>query len=229
MTHVLLVEDDPVVAEIICGYLHDLEEYKVTVAGDAETALALCNLSVDIILMDIMLPDLDGVSLCEKIREKLVCPILFVSCIDDSNTIIHALEKGGDDYIVKPFEPQILHARIQANLRRVRIDQGQIQAQRLSAGRYSIDPDAKKLNTGIHQYSLSNMELRILSFFMEHPNQYFTSAELYRKIWGKPSYGDTRTVLVHIHNLRNKLEDDPSRPQALRSVPGKGYVFSLED
>ena len=84
------------------------------------------------------------------------------------------------------------------------------------------------LDTGRQQFSLSNMELRILAFFMEHPGQYFTSSELYRKIWGKPSYGDTRTVLVHIHNLRKKLEKNPAEPQILQSLPGKGYVFHPE-
>ena len=122
MTRILLVEDDPAIAEIICDYLSELEEYQITVAPNAENALILSVSPFDIILLDIMLPDVNGIDLCSRLRTRLHCPILFISCIDDTDTIVNALAKGGDDYIVKPFDTQILHARIQANLRRIRMD-----------------------------------------------------------------------------------------------------------
>jgi DNA-binding response OmpR family regulator len=228
MTKVLLVEDDPIIADIIIDYLCELEEYQVSVASSAENALALSASPFDVILLDIMLPDQNGIELCSQLRRHLGCPILFISCIDDTDTIVHALEQGGDDYIVKPFNTQILHARIQANLRRIRMDQSPAPISHISYGHICLDLHQTLLNVGGKEYSLSNMETRILAFFMEHPGQYFTSTELYRKIWGKPSYGDARTVLVHIHNIRQKIESDPSNPQILRNLPGKGYIFINE-
>ena len=228
MTQVLLIEDDPIISEIICDYLDELEEYQVFAVSNAADALARSSYPFDIILLDIMLPDEDGINLCTQLRRRHHCPILFISCIDDTDTIVRALERGGDDYIVKPFEPQILHARIQANLRRVRLDKTSPSGSKRSTGPLTLDMETSTLQNGERSFSLSNMELRILAFLMEHPGQYFTSTELYRKIWGKPSYGDARTVLVHIHNLRKKVEKDPSHPRFLRNIAGKGYIFSVD-
>lgn len=225
MTNVLLVEDDPIVADIICDYLEELEEYRITVASTAENALALCSIPFDVILLDIMLPDINGIDLCRQLRTRLGCPILFISCIDDTDTIVRALGQGGDDYIVKPFDTQILHARIQANLRRIHMDRNPAPAPAMTFGRLTLNAGKSLLILDGRHYPLSSTETRILAFLMSHPGQHFTSTELYRKIWGKPSYGDARTVLVHIHNLRKKIEQDPTTPQILRNVPGKGYVF----
>ena len=123
MTNVLLVEeDDPEIARIIKYYLGQSESYQVDWVRDAQQAWVAARGGYDVILLDIMLPDMDGISLCGQLREWYHCPILFISCLGDSETIIRALERGGDDYIVKPFDNDVLHARIQANLRRARLE-----------------------------------------------------------------------------------------------------------
>lgn len=225
MIRVLLIEDDPAVSDILTDDLESREEYSVIRAYDADGALSLSHTPFDVILLDVMLPDLDGVSLCAALRQRQKCPILFISCIDDEKIVIDALSQGGDDYIVKPFSNEMLHARIQANLRRVRMDLSPKPQNTLHCHSLSLDPDSMVLSLRGQQYKLGNIECRILTFFMEHPQECFTSAELYRKLWGKPTCGDTRTVLVHIHNLRKKLEPNPSVPTVLKSIPGRGYCF----
>lgn len=228
MIRVLLVEDDPAVADIIQHYLEETEEYVVTTVSDIASAEEIAKTECDVILMDVMLPDGDGIRFCEKLRTQQRCPILFISCIDDDEVITDALAHGGDDYIVKPFSNSVLHARIQANLRRVRMDRERICDNLLSYGMLELDEKSMTIRLRGEEKPLGNMEMRILSFFMQHPGDYFTSSELYKKIWGKPSLGDTRTVLVHIHNLRKKIEENPSRPIIIRNIPGRGYVFDGE-
>lgn len=225
MIRVLLIEDDREIAEIIRSYLHEQDQYLVTCAYSAESAMAIGCDHFDIILLDVMLPDGSGIELCKTLRSAHSCPILFISCIDDSDIIVKALEQGGDDYIVKPFNYKVLHARIQANLRRINMDQTPNAPTLLKSSLLCLDADAKKLTVAGKTYALGGMEVRLLAFFMNHPREYFMSGELYRKLWGKPSAGDTRTVLVHIYNLRKKLEKNPSNPKVLRNVVGKGYYF----
>ena len=227
MTNVLLIEDDSAISGIITYYLEEMEQYRVILAPDIQTVRSLRCMEFDVILLDVMLPDGDGVTLCRELRQSFHCPILFISCIDDNDTIIRALENGGDDYIVKPFSNQVLHARIQANIRRVSMDRNPPPCREMSAGSLRLDLVNKTLHTAEGSYSLGNIELRLLAFFFEHPRQYFMSGELYRLIWGKPSMGDTRTVMVHICNIRKKIEKDPANPTLLRNVVGKGYIFDV--
>lgn len=227
MIRVLLVEDDLEISKILCGYLQQTEEYAVTAVADAESAKELGRGQWDVILMDVMLPDGSGIHLCEELRPEQKCPILFISCIDDDSVITEALAYGGDDYIVKPFSNAILNARIKANLRRVQMDQERKPKGSVLCGAFVLDEESMTVQVNGQTKKLGGMELRILAFFMEHPNQYFTSAELYKKLWGKPSLGDTRTVLVHIYNLRRKIEKDPAHPRIIRNVPGRGYTFDV--
>lgn len=225
MIQVLLIEDDTAISSIITFYLEEMEQYRVTAAPDLQTVRSMYRLEFDVILLDIMLPDGDGVTLCRELRQSFACPILFISCIDDNDTIIRALESGGDDYIVKPFSNQVLHARIQANIRRVLLDRDPPPCRELSAGPLRLELANKTLHTPESSFSLGNIEFRLLAFFFEHPRRYFMAGELYRLIWGKPSMGDTRTVMVHICNIRKKIEKDPTNPVLLRNVVGKGYIF----
>lgn len=226
MIRVLIVEDDPAVSDILRSYLQATEEYDVTTVADAASARELAHLAWDVILMDVMLPDDSGIDLCQQLRLCQKCPLLFISCIDDDQVITNALAHGGDDYIVKPFSNTVLDARIKANLRRVQMDQKAEPIQNLSCGGLVLNQEKMTVSVRGEEKKLGNMEMRILAFFIQHPNAYYTSAELYRRIWGKPSLGDTRTVLVHIHNLRKKLEPLPSSPVIIRNVPGRGYIFT---
>ncbi len=226
MTNVLLVEeDDPEIARIIKYYLGQSESYQVDWVRDAQQAWVAARGGYDVILLDIMLPDMDGISLCGQLREWYHCPILFISCLGDSETIIRALERGGDDYIVKPFDNDVLHARIQANLRRARLEAEAVPGSGFSCAYFSLDAQNHILHKDGRNIQLVSMESRLLAFFMQNPHQYFSAAELYKIIWGKQSYGDNRTVTVHIYNLRKKLEDDPPNPRFLKNVWGKGYCF----
>lgn len=225
MTNILLVEDDQEIARIIKYYLGQSEIYNVDWVTDAQQAWSAARGGYDVILLDIMLPDVDGIQLCARLREWYRCPILFISCLGDSETVIRALEQGGDDYIVKPFDNEVLHARIQANLRRARLEADRPEQGGFSCPAFSLDAQKHVLQKEGKKIQLVAMESKLLAFFMQNPNQYFTAAELYQTIWGKPSYGDNRTVTVHIYTLRKKLEADPSAPRFLKNVWGKGYFF----
>ncbi|MEG0569862.1 MAG: response regulator transcription factor [Erysipelotrichales bacterium] len=225
MIKVLLIEDDEEIAKVIKYYLYQEDTYEVTWAKDAHEALYLSRDEFDVILLDVMLPDDNGINLCGQLREFHQCPILFISCLDDSETIIHALEMGGDDYLVKPFDTKILDAKIKANLRRVQIERNEKIENKLECNGFMLDAQTHTLIKENHQEALIQIEFRLLAFFMMHPNVCYKSSELYKHIWGKSSYGDNRTVVVHIHNIRKKIEDDPSNPRYLKNKWGKGYFF----
>ena len=225
MIQVLLVEDDQEIARVIRYYLGEHDCYETRWADNAQKALEMLDESIDVVLLDIMLPDTDGISLCTLMRQKTTCPIIFVSCLDDSETIIKALEQGGDDYITKPFDNSILDARIRANLRRVQLDKCGSVPHSLCFHESSLDAKNAVLSVGDKRYQLPPIEFKLLSYLMSHPKMYFKPEELYHYIWGKESYGDTRTVVVHIHNLRRKIEENPSEPHYIKRVWGKGYVF----
>lgn len=225
MIQCLLIEDDQEIAENIKESLENTEEYKVTLVNQCASALAFASVPYDVILLDFMLPDENGLICCKELRKTQHCPILFISCIDDDSIIIEALNQGSDDYLVKPFSIDMLDAKIKANLRRIEIDTIKIKPSIQSLNKLVLDPLNKTMTYNKQTIVLGNMEFRILAFFIEHPHQYYTSKELYKTLWGKPSLGDTRTVLVHIHNLRRKIEKDPAKPYIIKNIQGKGYVF----
>lgn len=225
MIRVLMIEDDPEIARIIQYYLIQEDLYEISWAKSFSEALSLSRDNYDIILLDIMLPDGDGLALCTQLRTWHRCPIIFISCLDDSSTIVSALNSGGDDYIAKPFDNQILSAKIQANIRRVQMDQITQEQNIMACSGFSLNAQEHELIKGDSHELLSPMEFRILSFFMQHPMKPFKPNELYRLIWGKSCYGDHRTVVVHIHALRKKIEANPSSPLYLKSIWGKGYLF----
>lgn len=226
MIRVLLIEDDPLIARIIRYYLNQEDYCSVEHAKTAGEAFSMARDSFDVILLDIILPDANGIDLCGRLRHWHHCPIIFISCLDDTDTIVMALKAGGDDYIVKPFDNKILSAKIEANIRRAKMDSENPPPNTLVSKGFTLDAARHcVIFQDGRTTQLSQIEFRILRFFMQHPNTYFGSEELYQKIWGKDSNNDVRTVLVHIHNLRSKLEADQSNPEYLCSEWGKGYIF----
>ncbi|NCB50862.1 MAG: response regulator transcription factor [Clostridia bacterium] len=226
MTHILLIEDDASIIEIIQYYLSEGGAYEVEAVQDAESALAAVRHGLfDLILLDVMLPDLNGVELCAKLRESIYCPIIFISCVDDEDVIISALKMGGDDYLVKPFNSNMLRARIEANLRRVDMEHQQMLPQYTVFRGFSMDSYNHRVEKNGDIRRLSPIEFRLLNFLIRHPDQNFSLSALYERIWHHPSLGDVRTVMVHIHNLRKKIEDDPNDPKYLVSYRGMGYAF----
>ena len=230
---ILLVEDDLEICEILQFYLLTNSDYELTIAHSAKQALPLVqNCSFQLILLDIMLPGADGLQLCEELRKISFCPIIFISCINDDKTVIRALELGGDDYLTKPFEAAVLHARIKANLRRSRPEQEQAsepsEPKKLVHGELTLIPSQQKALKNGEELSLSPTEYALLAYLMSRPGVYLSFDALYKAIWQRASFGDYRALFVHITHLRQKIEDDPARPLYIRTHMRSGYIFGLE-
>ena len=229
MIRVLLVEDDADIMKSVCDNLNDLGDYRIACAESAEDALRI-GAEFDVILLDIMLPGRNGIELCGLLRKRYTCPIIFLSCLDDSQTIIEALGQGGDDYVVKPFDTLVLHARIQANLRRIRMERKTDNAGSiLRCGPFEMHNSDEHVTKNGKRISLLPIESRLLAFLMQNEGRFYKAKELYREIWGQDDMGNVRTVLVHMHNLRAKIEDNPENPRFILNVRGKGYTFYGQD
>jgi DNA-binding response OmpR family regulator len=229
MAQILLVEDDHEICEILQFYLLQKPSYSVTVAHSAEEALALMPLrNFDLILLDILLPDENGLDLCEKLRQTTFCPIIFISCLSDDETVIRALTMGGDDYLIKPFQAPVLLARIEANLRRYSVSRTDNGASPLRAGDLTLDPARHTVARNSVPLALSPTEYELLAFFMRNPGRFIRFDELYEAVWQRPSMGDLRTLFVHIAHLRQKIEPDPSQPIYIRTHMRDGYIFSAD-
>lgn len=225
MAQLLLIEDDLEICEILQFYLLKNPEYSVTVAHSAEETMSLVALrQFDLILLDIMLPGVDGLTLCGELRKTTFCPIIFISCLGDDETVIKALNMGGDDYLIKPFRAPVLLARIEANLRRYALPKEE--APQLRAGELALDPALHRVTKGGKDLALSPTEYKLLSYFMRHRGRFVGFEELYGEVWQRPSMGDLRTLFVHITHLRQKVEDDPSEPKYIRTYMRDGYIFT---
>lgn len=224
MSYILLVEDDQDLSIITHTNLthagHRVDD--AFTCAQAETLLS--QNQYDLILLDIILPDRSGDELCRAIRKDCDCPIIFMSCLEDSETIVGALRSGGDDYMVKPVRYPELLARVEAVIRRTR--QRREEFQNSVRGYYSFSVDTSHrciLREGV-QIDLSSIEYGLLRYMMDHPDTLLLYQELYHNIWETDSLGDFRTVMVHISNLRKKL--DPDRRGIIKTVRGAGYIFS---
>ncbi|MBU9713602.1 response regulator transcription factor [Evansella tamaricis] len=225
---ILIVEDDPDIRELTSLYLGK-KGYEVFIAENGLQALEIVNKEKPhLILLDIVLPGMKGFELCEKIRELTDVPILFLSSKRDSIDKIKGLEVGGDDYITKPFDFAELEARVRANLRRNRLMASNEHKKKrvLTYGHLSIDLDSYEVFVDGKLVSLYAKELQLLLLLVNNPNQVFSADQLYDQIWGIDSYGDLKTVLVHISKLRRKIEVNPSKPVLIQTVRGFGYKFN---
>lgn len=228
MNRILIIEDDREIAEIERDYL-SLDGFEVDIAPDGLTGLdkALTG-NYDLVLLDLMLPGLDGFSVCRKLRETLDVPILMVTARTQDVDKIRGLGFGADDYIEKPFSPAVLVARVKAHLAQYR----RLKPQRkedtvLTAGALRIDTGSHSASVDGKPLSLTNKEYELLLFLARHPNQVFSREDLYEMIWGLESMGDNITVAVHVNRLREKIEKDPSKPQLIQTVWGVGYRLSI--
>ncbi len=223
MNKVLLVENNTEISEIIQFYLKD--DYVTTSVQSAEDALMMVeNTIFDVILLDILLPGIDGIEFCAQVRQKVYCPIIFISCLSDENTIIKGLNMGGDDYIVKPFKGPLLRAHIEANLRRSRAYRDELVIQ---VNDLVLDQKNHTVKKGDEEILLSPTEYEILYYMMKNRGRLITFDDLYSAVWNQSSIGDVRTVFVHIHNLRKKIEADPSNPEFIVTQRSDGYVFTV--
>ena len=223
---VLIVEDETNIADLINLYLKK-EGYETMVANDGGKALELYRLfRPDLVLLDIMLPVMDGWAVCSKIRETDSTPIIMLTAKGETIDKVSGLEMGADDYIVKPFEMKELLARVHAVLRRTGGDEAK--AKRLSYDGLVIDLDSYELEVMGHRVDTPPKELELLYHLAASPNRVFTRNQLLDEVWGFDYFGDSRTVDVHIKRLREKLEG-VSDQWSLKTVWGVGYKFELRN
>ncbi len=227
---ILIVEDEKNIAELERDYL-EANGYEADIVLDGKTAMKYLESDLyAIVLLDIMLPGINGFELCKKIREKSDIPILFVSAKKDDIDKIRGLRLGADDYIVKPFSPSELVARVHAHINRYErlTSKGQPKEHTLTEiGNLKIDSSARRVFISNREVVLTNKEFDLLLFLSSNPNIVFSKNDLFNKIWGLDSIGETSTVTVHINRIREKIEDDSACPQYIETVWGVGYRFKI--
>lgn len=230
-TTILLIEDDPDICDLVAIYLRK-EGFRVDIAVNAEDGLSLFQRSAyDLLISDIMLPGMDGMRLVQRIRGETDIPIIFLTSKKDPQDVVAGLNMGGDDYVTKPFEPEVLVARVRAGLRRHRSAGGQTGgagADIWQDGWLAIHKKRLEVSVDSKPVALPAKELQLLLHLLEHPKQVFSVGQLYERIWSLNGASDERTVMVHIHHLRKKIEKDPANPKYIVTIRGFGYKFGGE-
>jgi DNA-binding response OmpR family regulator len=223
---ILIVEDEPSLAEVTGLYLKRAG-FQVQIAHDGKQAMSILEKHIpDFVIMDIMLPEIDGISLTRWLRDRSDVPIIMVTARREEVDRIAGLEMGADDYVVKPFSPQELVSRVRAVLRRTGRDQAEAESERaLSFDSISIDPLTRVVAIKDSNVELTAKEFDMLYLLARHPKQVFTRDQLLERVWGGAEYIDPGTVTVHVRRLREKIESDPSKPKHLLTVWGVGYKF----
>jgi DNA-binding response OmpR family regulator len=225
--HILVVDDEPSIVEVVGLYL-EREGYRVTAASDGQTALETVRRErPDLIVLDLMLPRIDGLEITRRLRTygDVPIPIIMLTAKREEMDRILGLEMGADDYIVKPFSPQELVSRVKAVLRRVTAVATLGDERTLTFGPLVIDPRNRSVTVAGHECGLTAREFDLVYFLARHPRQVFTRTQLLDHVWGYEYYGDASTVTVHVRRLREKIEPDPSQPRWVQTVWGVGYRF----
>ena len=218
-SRVLVVDDDPALAEMLTIVLRG-EGFDTAVVGDGTRALpAVRDLRPDVVLLDLMLPGMNGIDVCRAIRTESGVPIVMLTAKTDTVDIVLGLESGADDYVVKPFKPKELVARIRARVRRVETEP----AEQLAIGDVTIDVPAHQVVRAGEQIALTPLEFDLLVALARKPRQVFTREVLLEQVWGYRHAADTRLVNVHVQRLRSKVERDPEHPEVVLTVRGVGY------
>jgi len=224
--NILVVEDEPSIAEVVSLYLKRAG-YQVQIASDGRQAMNIFERQMpDFVILDLMLPEVDGLSLTRWLRDRSNVPIIMLTARREEIDRIAGLEMGADDYVVKPFSPQELVSRVRAVFRRVGQEQGEAGSERsLSFEGLSIDPRSRSVMVNNSGIELTVKEFDMLYLLAQHPKQVFTREQLLERVWGGAQYIDPGTVTVHVRRLREKIETDPSKPTRLLTVWGIGYKF----
>lgn len=223
---ILVVDDEKPIVDILCFNLQK-EGYAVSAAYDGHEAIKKAfDEKPDLILLDVMLPGVDGFGVCKSIRSKMKTPIIMLTAKDDEVDKVLGLELGADDYVTKPFSMRELLARIKANLRRTIMNGDMSEGQVITAGDLKINFLKYEVMKNGKVLDLTSREFELLKFLVVNKNQIFSRETLLEKVWGYEYYGDIRTVDVTIRRLREKIEDDPSNPKYIYTKRGVGYYFS---
>ncbi|MCW6679550.1 response regulator transcription factor [Anaerococcus sp. NML200574] len=226
MSRILIVEDELDLASIIKDYL-ERELYEVEICTEGDKAIEIFDeFKPSLVILDLMLPGMNGYEICKNIRIKSTIPILILSAKIDEFDKVKGLNLGADDYITKPFRPRELLARVNAQLRRSQVFNKEnleiidIENIRIYTKEYKVEKNGRDLD-------LSRNEFELLVFLSKNPKQVFSREQLYERIWGFDSYGDLNTVTVTINRLRQKIEDNPKNPKYILTVWGVGYKFEI--
>lgn len=221
---ILLVDDEKDIVDLLEQVLKKEGFQFIQRAYNGKDALRICqSFQPDVIILDVMLPDIDGLEVCKQIRSFSTCPILFLSAKNDEMDKILGLAVGGDDYVTKPFSPKEIAYRIKAQLRRMEYQQQPTQSHVIQIGALTLDLDGYKVKRGNSEIGLTAREFEILKYFTENKGRVISREQLYETIWGEDSFGCDNTVMVHIRHLREKLEDDPATPKYIITMKGLGY------
>lgn len=221
---ILVVEDDPTVAGVITSYLQRAG-YLPVHAPDGAMGLELARqITPHLVVLDVMLPGLDGIQFCRELRARSQVPVIMLTSLGEEEDRLRGLEVGADDYLVKPFSPRELVLRVKSVLRRTMAMPPTSDAGALSAGDLVVDRAARVVTKGGRQLTLTNKEFDLLVFLLTNPGRVVRRDELMREVWSH-DFGDASTVTVHVRRLREKIEDDPSCPALLMTVWGVGYRF----
>ncbi|QNP68094.1 response regulator transcription factor [Streptomyces roseirectus] len=225
MKRVLVVDDDPTVSEVVAGYL-DRAGFAVDVAADGPAAVESARAGrPDLVVLDLMLPGMDGLEVCRRLRAAGPLPVIMLTARGDEEDRILGLEVGADDYVTKPFSPRELVLRVESVLRRAGAPPaGPAEEAWLRAGPLALDPTARRATRDGTELALTIREFDLLEYFLRHPGQATSREQLMQRVWGW-EFGDLSTVTVHVRRLREKVEDDPARPELISTVWGIGYRF----
>lgn len=224
--HILVVDDEKAIGDILRINL-EKEGYAVSIAMDGETGVEMAlSKNPDLILLDVMLPKLDGFEACKKIRRESEVPIVMLTARSEEIDKILGLELGADDYVTKPFSVRELLARVKANLRRTVVATESGTGEAITIGDIVIRTDSYELSKNGKPIELTLREFELVKYLAESPNRIFSRETLLEKVWGYEYYGDVRTVDVTVRRLREKIEDDPGEPRYIMTRRGVGYYFA---
>ena len=222
---ILVVDDDENLRRLVAAYL-ETEGYRVTQAADGRSAIAeMRENPPQLVVLDLMLPGLSGIEVAKQIRAKGTTPILMLTARGSDEDVLLGFEAGADDYLVKPFSPKVLVARVRAVLRRTGAEPGDEAAKPIAIGDLSIDSRTREVLVGGHPIELTATEFELLRVLTEHPGWVYSREELLESVWGYNYLGDSRLVDVHVANLRRKIGDDSAESRYVCTVRGAGYKF----
>lgn len=221
---IMIVDDEPDILELLEKSLTTQGFHNIIKADSGLSAVSSCKeLQPDIIILDVMLPEIDGYEVCKRIRAFSHCPILFLSSKNDELDKILGLAIGGDDYITKPFSPKEVSFRVKAQLRRTEYKQVSTETQALKVGALSIDLEGCRVIKDGKEIELTAREFEILQYMAQNIGRVISRERLYETVWGEDSFGCDNTIMVHIRHLREKIENNPTSPEYLITMKGLGY------
>ena len=221
--NILILEDEQDIRELLEIHLSK-EGYKIFTVEDGIQALNVFeDEDIDIALLDVMVPKIDGFKVLKKIRETSEIPVIFITAREEEVDKILGLGLGADDYVIKPFSPIEIVARVKAQLRRYYKYTNKTQKTGIAIGELMLDKESCSIYKNNIELALNPKEYRLLEFILENPGKVYTKKQLYEIVWQNPYYGDSNTIMVHISHIREKIEDDPKNPKYLKTIRGIGY------